>query len=138
LTTIGAKTPIPAGDEATHDGLKGPYATTCAPTPRGTAGPRGPALQAFGVSRHTLGLLMERGHLGRERPRAVIKAIGDDPGAIAAAVMGQAATDARPLTAGVPGWYANLMARSYPRTPDAQTGLRKQGLAHATKLAPTP
>ena len=30
-----------------------------------------------------------------------------------------AATDARPLTAAVPGWYANFMACSYPRTPDA-------------------
>ena len=81
---------------------------------------------------------MERGHLGRSLSRAVIKTIGDDPDAIAAAVMGHAATGARPLTAAVPGWYANLMARSYPRTPDALAGLRKQGLAHATKLAPTP
>ena len=94
LTTTDAKTPIPAGDEATYDGLKGPYATTCAPTPRGTAGPRGPALQRFGVSRHTLGRFMERGHPGRSLPGAVIKAIGDAPDAIAAAVMGQAATDA--------------------------------------------
>jgi len=49
----------------------------------------------------------------------VIETIGDDPAAVAAAVMGHVATDARPLTAAVTGWYANFMACSYPRTPDA-------------------
>ena len=81
--------------------------------------PGGPALQRFGVSRHTHWRFMERGHLGRSVPRAVIETIGDDPAAVAAAVMGHVATDARPLAAAVTGWYANFMACSYPRTPDA-------------------
>ena len=50
LTTAYAKTPIPAGDETIHDGLKAPYATKCVPTPVARQTPGGPVLQRFGVS----------------------------------------------------------------------------------------
>ena len=82
MKTADAKTPIPAGDEQTHDGLKAPHATTCGLRPVARQAPGGPALQRFGVSCHSLGRFMERGHLVRSRPRAVIKTIGDDPDAL--------------------------------------------------------
>ena len=43
------------------------------------------AARHFGASRHILWRFLERGHLGRERPRAVIKAVSDDPCAVAVA-----------------------------------------------------
>ncbi len=43
------------------------------------------AARRFGVSRHTLWRCLERGHLGKALPKAVINAEGDDPHAIAAA-----------------------------------------------------
>ena len=43
------------------------------------------AAQRFGVSRHTLWRFLERGNLGRSLPRAVARAVGDDPQAIDAA-----------------------------------------------------
>ena len=43
------------------------------------------AAQRFGVSRHTLWSFLERGHVGRSLPRAVVKAVSDYPGAVAVA-----------------------------------------------------
>ena len=43
------------------------------------------AAQRFGVSRQTLWRFLERGHLGRSLPRAVVKAVGDNPQAVNAA-----------------------------------------------------
>ena len=49
------------------------------------------AARHFGVSRHTLWRCLERGHLGRSLPKAVINAEGDDPDAIAAAAWAMSA-----------------------------------------------
>ena len=49
------------------------------------------AARHFGVSRHTLWRCLERGHLGRALPRGVIRAVGDDPHAIAAAAWAMSA-----------------------------------------------
>ena len=46
----------------------------------------------FGVSRHTLWRFLEREHLGRSLPRTVIKTVGDDPDAIAAAAWAMTAS----------------------------------------------
>ena len=46
---------------------------------------RAKAAEKFGVSRHTLWRCLERGRLGKTLPRAVVKAVSDDPEAIAAA-----------------------------------------------------
>ena len=46
---------------------------------------RAKAAETFGVSRHTLWRCLERGHLGKSLPRAVIRAVGDNPDAIDAA-----------------------------------------------------
>ena len=43
------------------------------------------AARHFGVSRHRMWHFLERGHLGRSLPGAVIRTVRDYPGAIAAA-----------------------------------------------------
>ena len=53
---------------------------------------RAKAAETFGVSRHTLWRCLERGRLGKSLPRAVIKAVGDDPDVIAAAAWAMTAS----------------------------------------------
>ena len=50
------------------------------------------AARHFGVSRHILWRCLERGRLGKFLPRAVMKAIGDNPDAIAAVAWAMTAS----------------------------------------------
>ena len=53
---------------------------------------RAKAAETFGVSRHTLWRCLERGRLGKSLPRAVVKAVGDNPDAIEAATWAMTAS----------------------------------------------
>ena len=53
---------------------------------------RAKAAETFGVSRHTIWRCLERGRLGKSLPRAVVKAVGDDPVAIEAAAWAMTAS----------------------------------------------
>ena len=53
---------------------------------------RAKAAETFSVSRHTLWCCLERGHLGRALPRAVVKTVGDAPDAIEAAACAMTAS----------------------------------------------
>ena len=48
-------------------------------------------MEKLGVSRHTLWRFLERGRLGKSLPRAVIRAVGDDPDTIEAATWAMTA-----------------------------------------------
>ena len=48
-------------------------------------------MERFGVSRHTLWRFLERGHLGKSLPRAVVKAVGDNTDVIEAATWAMTA-----------------------------------------------
>ena len=63
---------------------------------------RAKAAETFGVSRHTLWRCLERGRLGKSLPRAVIKAVGDDPVAIEAAAWAMTASRIRRRAAANP------------------------------------
>ena len=89
MTTTNTSTPIPVEDESHDDDLD--YAI------RDYVGTyvlwhgRAKTAETFGVSRHTLWRCLERGRLGKSLPRAVIKAVGDDPDVIAAAAWAMTA-----------------------------------------------
>ncbi|MYC37824.1 MAG: hypothetical protein F4X66_13070 [Chloroflexi bacterium] len=83
MTTTGTGTPIPLEDEPTGDDLEDAirhYVYTYALW-RG----RRKAMERFGVSRHTLWRFLDRGHMGRALPRAVLDTVGDSIEAIDAA-----------------------------------------------------
>ena len=90
LTTTNTSTPIPVEDES-HDGDLD-YAIRDYVRTYALWHGRAKAAQHFGVSRHTLWRCLERGRLGKSLPRAVIRAVGDDPGAIAAAARAMSAS----------------------------------------------
>ena len=75
MTTTETGTPIPAQDEPDDDDLDcaiRDYVHTYAFW-RG----RRKAMERFGVSRHTLWRFLDRGHMGRALPRAVLDTVGD-------------------------------------------------------------
>ena len=75
MTTSETGTPIPLEDEAADDDLDDAirhYVYTYALW-RG----RPKAMERFGVSRHTLWRFLDRGHMGRALPRAVLDTVGD-------------------------------------------------------------
>jgi hypothetical protein len=83
MTTTNTSTPIPVEDEPSDDHLN--YAIRDYVRTYVLWHGRAKAAETFGVSRHTLWRCLERGRLGKSLPRAVIKAVGDDPVAIEAA-----------------------------------------------------
>ena len=89
MTIISASTPIPVEDESHDDDLDGAirnYVRTYV-----LWHGRAKAAERFGVSRHTLWRSLERGSLGKARPRTVFTTVGDDPDAIAAATWAMTA-----------------------------------------------
>ncbi|MYC38724.1 MAG: hypothetical protein F4X66_17710 [Chloroflexi bacterium] len=83
MTTTETGRPIPADDEPADDDLDcaiRDYVHTYAFW-RG----RRKAMERFGVSRHTLWRFLDRGHMGRALPRAVLDTVGDSIEAIDAA-----------------------------------------------------
>ena len=83
MTTTETGTPIPVEDEPAYDVLDcaiRDYIHTYAFW-RG----RRKAMERFGVSRHTLWRFLDRGHMGRALPRAVLDTVGDSIEAIDAA-----------------------------------------------------
>ena len=82
MTTTNTSTPIPVEDES-HDDLDYAIRDYVRTYVLWHGSPQ--AARHFGVSRHTLWRCLERGHLGKSLPRGVIKTVGDNPGAIAAA-----------------------------------------------------
>ena len=90
MTITDTGTPIPGEDESHGDDLNSAirdYVRTYV-----LWHGRAKATETFGVSRHTLWRFLERGRLGKSLPRAVIKAIGDDPEAIDAAAWAMTAS----------------------------------------------
>ena len=90
MTITDTGTSIPVEDEPADDDLNyaiRDYVRTCV-----LWHGRAKAAETFGVSRHTLWRCLERGRLGKSLPRAVIKAVGDDPGVIAAAAWAMTAS----------------------------------------------
>ena len=90
MTITDTGTPIPVEDESHGDDLNsairdyvGTYVLWHG---------RAKAAETFGVSRHTLWRCLERGRLGKALPRAVIKAVGDDPDTIEAAAWAMTAS----------------------------------------------
>ena len=90
MTITDTGTPIPGEDESHGDDLNSAirdYVRTYV-----LWHGRAKAAETFGVSRHTLWRCLERGRLGKSLPRAVIKAVGDDPVAIEAAAWAMTAS----------------------------------------------
>ena len=90
MTTTNTSTPIPVEDESHDDDLDcaiRDYVRTYA-----LWHGRPQAARHFGVSRHTLWRCLERGRLGKSLPRAVVKAVSNNPGAIAAAAWAMTAS----------------------------------------------
>ncbi len=89
MTITSTGTPNPAEDETAEDGLDDAirdYVRTYVLWHGRTK-----AAETFGVSRYTLWRFLERGHLGKSLPRAVIQAVGDDPDVIDAATWAMTA-----------------------------------------------
>ena len=90
MTTTAAATPVLVEDESHGDDLNSAirdYVRTYV-----LWHGRAKAAETFVVSRHTLWRCLERGRLGKSLPRAVIKAVGDDPVAIEAAAWAMTAS----------------------------------------------
>ena len=83
MTITSTGRPIPVEDELHDDALD--YAIRDHVRTYVLCHGRSKAAEGFGVSRHTFWQFLERGRLGKALPRAVIKTVGDDPNAIAAA-----------------------------------------------------
>ena len=90
MTTTNTSTPIPVEDESHDDDLD--YVIRDYVRNYVLWHGRAKAAETFGVSRHTLWRCLERGRLGKSLPRAVIKAVGDDPDAIEAAAWAMTAS----------------------------------------------
>ena len=75
MTTTEAGTGVPAEDEPTEDDLG--YAISNYVRTYVSVRGRQKAMERFGVSRHTLWRFLDRGHLGRALPRAVLDSVGD-------------------------------------------------------------
>ncbi len=91
MTTTSANTPIPEEDEFSSDDLENAirhYVQTYALW-RGSQ----KAMERFGVSRHTLWRFLERGHLGRALPKAVLDSVGDRVEVIDAATWAVVASE---------------------------------------------
>ena len=90
MTITDTGTSIPVEDEPADDDLN--YAIRDYVRTYVLWHGRAKAAETFGVSRHTIWRCLERGRLGKSLPRAVIKAVGDDPDVIAAAAWAMTAS----------------------------------------------
>ena len=90
MTITDTGTPIPGEDEPADDDLNSAIRDYVRTYVLWHGRPQ--AAQHFGVSRHTLWRCLERGRLGKSLPRAVTKAVGDNPDAIAAAAWAMTAS----------------------------------------------
>ena len=91
MTTTSANTPIPEEDEFSSDDLECAirhYVQTYADW-RGSR----KAMERFGVSRQTLWRFLERGHLGRALPKAVLDSVGNSVVAVDAATWAVVASE---------------------------------------------
>ena len=91
MKTTETGTPIPVEDEFSDDDLNHAirdYVHTYALV-RG----RRKAMERFGVSRHTLWRFLDRGHMGRALPKAVLNSVGDSVEAIDAATWAIGASE---------------------------------------------
>ena len=77
MTITDTGTSIPVEDESHDDDLN--YAIRDYVRTYVLWHGRAKAAETFGVSRHTIWRCLERGRLGKSLPRAVVKAVGDDP-----------------------------------------------------------
>ncbi len=90
MTTTGTSTPTPVENEPASDDLN--YAIRDYVRTYVRWHGRRKTMETFGVSRYTLWRFLDRGHMGRALPRAVIETIGDNPDAIAAAAWAMTAS----------------------------------------------
>ena len=89
MTITSTSTPIPVEAELSNNDLNdaiGDYVRTYV-----LWHSRVKAAETFGVSRYTLWRFLERGRLGKSLPRAVTRALGDDPDVINAATWAMTA-----------------------------------------------
>ena len=91
MTTTEAGTPIPAEDEFSDDDLE--YAIRDYVHTYVRWRGRQKAVERFGVSRYTLWRFLDRGHMGRALPRAVLDSVGDSIEAIDAATWAIGASE---------------------------------------------
>ena len=91
MTTTEAGTPIPVDDELAEDDLE--YAIRDYVHTYVRWRGRRKAVERFGVSRHTLWRFLDRGHMGRALPRAVLDTVGDSIEAIDAATWAIGASE---------------------------------------------
>ncbi len=91
MTTTEAGTPILVEDEPAEDDLD--YAIRDYVHTYVWWRGRRKAMERFGVSRHTLWRFLERGHMGRALPRAVLDSVGDSIEAIDAATWAIVASE---------------------------------------------
>ena len=90
MATTNTSAQIPVEDESHDDDLD--YAIRDYVRTYALWHGRVKAAETFGVSRHTSWRCLERGRLGKSLPRAVVKAVGDDPNAIKAATWAMIAS----------------------------------------------
>ncbi len=91
MTTTAAATPILVEDEPAEDELDYAIREYVRTYVRWRG--RQKTMETFGVSRHTLWRFLDRGHLGRALPRAVLDSVGDSIEAIEAATWAIAASE---------------------------------------------
>ena len=91
MTTTDAGTPIPEEDEFSDDDLDDAIRDYVHTYVRWRG--RQKAMERFGVSRHTLWRFLDRGHMGRALPRAVLDGVGGSVEAINAATWAIGASE---------------------------------------------
>ena len=91
MTTTDAGTPTPVEDELADDDLDRAIRDYVHTYVRWRG--RWKAMESFGVSRHTLWRFLDRGHVGRALPRAVLDSVGDSIEAIDAATWAIVASE---------------------------------------------
>ena len=91
MTTTETGTLIPVEDELADDDLDRAICDYVRSYVRWRG--RRKAMETFGVSRYTLWRFLDRGHLGRALPKAVLGSVGDSVEAIDAATWAIAASE---------------------------------------------
>ena len=91
MTTTEAGTPIPVEDELPGDDLD--YAIRDYVYTHARRHGRRKTMETFGVSRHTLWRFLDRGHMGRALPKAILGSVGDSIEAIDAATWAIVASE---------------------------------------------
>ena len=91
MTTTETGTPIPVENEPADDDLN--YAIRDYVHTYARRHGRQKTMETFGVSRYTLWRFLDRGHMGRVLPRAVLNAVGDSVEAVDAATWATEAVE---------------------------------------------